>query len=400
MLKICEANLRGRFVVITGSFQDVVDKKINRSKRVQQLVFMFIIICYIVPVFSVRLLVCALDTETRIRYQYNLADYFEPLGLFGRTLNMAYLAFGFTCVCDKIFLWRSETKGSLEFMTDLQQLHEDGNRMINDDKRKQLLKTLKVKIILIKNMTIWSNCSFDLISLPMFFYNEEPSIGIGCYAFTHFIITRYCVEVALSQFFYLYLSYVITTDVLNAKIASMAQRTHGIRSGFDESTLKKLLKDIDILKKTFEKYRKTMKPLLRNLITTFRVGLCTIFLLSTIDLALWVRALSLVTLVGFSALLMLTGLYISGLKFTTTSFYENLNHLSGWIAFNVHSNSLSLKTRLHLRLVIKELGCESKDGHFEIGLSDGCGPAITKMAIIELTLETIANTLIVMDMVN
>ena len=252
MLKIFEADLRGRSVVITGLFQDVVNKKINRSKRVQQLVFTVIIICYIIPIFSVRLLICALDTETRIRYQYYLADYLEQLGIFGRTLNMAYPSFAITCVCDKISLWESETKGSLEFMTDLQQLHEAGNQMINDDKRKQLLKTLKVKIILakvIKNMTIWSNCSFDLISLPMFFYNEEPSIGIGCYAFTHFVITRYCVEVALSQFFYLYLSYVIITDVLNAKIASMSQQAHDIRSGFEEGTLKKLLEDINVPKK-------------------------------------------------------------------------------------------------------------------------------------------------------
>ena len=111
------------------------------------------------------------------------------------------------------------------------------------------------------------------------------------------------------------------------------------------------------------------------------------------------RALSLVNLVGFSALLMLSGLYISGLKSTTTSLYEDLNHLSGWIAFNIHSKSLSAKTRLHLKLVIKELGCKTKDGHFEVGLSDGNGPAITKMEIIELTLETIANTLMVMGMV-
>ena len=142
-----------------------------------------------------------------------------------------------------------------------------------------------------------------------------------------------------------------------------------------------------------------MKPFLRNPITNFRVGLYTIFFLSTIDVALWMRALSLVSLVCFSALLMLTGRYISGLKSTTTSLYHDLNHLSGWIVFDVHANSLSYKTRLHLRLAIKELGCETEDGHLVVGLSDGNGPAITKMEIIELTLETIANTLMVMAMV-
>ena len=401
MLKIFESDLRGRSVIITGSFQDVIGKKINRFKRVQQLVFMFSTIC-LIPTFAV-LLVCALDTGTRIKYQYYLADYFEQLGLFGRTLKMGYLAFAATYVCDKISLWKSESKGSHEFMADLQQLHEEDTRMMNDDERKQLLKTLKVKIILAKiipKMTIWTNHFFDFISLPMFFYNEKPSMVIGFYALTHFVITRCCVEVAMPHFFYLYLSYVITTDVLNAKIASMKQRTQDIRFGFDDSTLKKLLRDINVLKETFEKYRKTMKPLLRNLITTFRIGLCTVFFLSTIDMALWMRALSLVNLVGFSALLMLSGLYISGLKSTTTSLYEDLSQLSGWIAFNIHSKSLSAKTRLHLKLVIKELGCEPKDRNFVVGLSDGNGPAITKMEIIELTLETIANTLIVMDMVN
>ena len=103
MLKIFESDLRGRSVIITGSFQDVIGKKINRFKRVQQLVFMFSTIC-LIPTFAVRLLVCALDTGTRIKYQYYLADYFEQLGLFGRTLNMGYLAFAATCVCDKISL--------------------------------------------------------------------------------------------------------------------------------------------------------------------------------------------------------------------------------------------------------------------------------------------------------
>ena len=68
--------------------------------------------------------------------------------------------------------------------------------------------------------------------------------------------------------------------------------------------------DIDVLKETLEEYCKTMKPLLRYLIRS----VCVLSFCCR-PLKLWMRALPLLNLFGFPCFLILTGLYISGLKF-------------------------------------------------------------------------------------
>lgn len=57
-----------------------------------------------------------------------------------------------------------------------------------------------------------------------------------------------------------------------------------------------------------------------------------------------------------------------------------------------------LKSKLKTRLLIKEVGTDDKDGHFILRFSDGNGPAMTPMEITNLILETLANSMMFLKM--
>ena len=95
---------------------------------------------------------------------------------------------------------------------------------------------------------------------------------------------------------------------------------------------------------------------------------------------------------------MATGVYISQPPSKLTDLYHELNSL--YFRTVAADNSVDFNTRNRFRLIIKEYGTQNKDGHFTMGFADGSGPSFTKLEMTDLTLETIANTLMFMKMIH
>jgi hypothetical protein len=85
-----------------------------------------------------------------------------------------------------------------------------------------------------------------------------------------------------------------------------------------------------------------------------------------------------------------TSYHVSQIYGKVGKLYSSMNHMHCRF---VRKQGIPFKTLTLMRLCMKELGAPSRDGHFVFGLSDGNGPAITRMEIFHLIMETICNTL-------
>jgi hypothetical protein len=139
-----------------------------------------------------------------------------------------------------------------------------------------------------------------------------------------------------------------------------------------------------------------MRPLLRNLVYIFKAGVGLLFFLATIDTGPFMMVMMITTVFGMSACVMVTGIYVSNLESRLRRLCHELNCLASCIA-HCGRDKVTLKTQKNMRLVIKELSTHDPSGNFIIGLTDGSGPAISKKEMTDLTLETICNTLMFME---
>lgn len=387
-------------LVIPASHEDLLSQtNLSRGHRMQ-LAFMTLQSFWSIPRLG---FFCSLYTpfyseETATRLRFYLADYFEELGLLGRTLQIAYFIFGLGCMADQILLRRSERSQSLSFLIDILRL-QNGNYGLEESERMHLLQSFKKKIIFTKMMVGPTNLSthvYDVVDCSLFLWNKRPPVMIALVAVTNLIIM--CIDVITIEghYFWSYLSYIMTTDYLKCRVNSIKKNVRELSNNITNSTIMEVLAQIDDLKDTFRVYNRTMNPLLRNMMYMFRGAVCCLFFLTTIEMHPFLKFCIVTTVTGLSICIMLTAMYISGLKTKLLSLYEELNTVSA-----TQEKNISVKTRFCLMKTIKEIGTSTlnKDGHFIIGLADGSGPAISSMEVFELTLEIVFNTLMFMQMV-
>ena len=187
----------------TSSFSDILDGKLNPRKRAFQLTFMLYYLLYVIPRYSFLTFLSFEDEETRMHYQYILADYAEEMGMFGRAFNAAYVIFGIGMMLDDIVMRKFEAEGSLEFLTDwLKRVPKkpriedgDGDDItapgdLNNESRHKLIFGLHYKLIFARIMTRITNIaveSFEFIALSVFIYKHRPSFFITCLGLWNFI---------------------------------------------------------------------------------------------------------------------------------------------------------------------------------------------------------------------
>ena len=388
-----------RAMAITSPFQDILEGRLDSRKRFYQLLFI-ISGMYVIIKYSFFCLLYALDAETRKYWQYYLVDYFEELGTFGRVLNSLYCVFTISHVADKVILRKNERLKKLDFLTDLLKLKSENNwNGLDETERKDLITSIRRKvnfIRVIRRPTIMSVNLYDFIACPLFLYRKRPGVIVSVFAVCHALLLFVSADLVISHYFNLYLSYIITTDCLMARIWSLSRRIRQLKSSFTEEGLCRLLIDVDLLKSTFNVYCRIMRPLLRNLVYIFKAGVGLLLFLATIETSPYMMGMMVTTVFGMSGCVMVTGIYISQLESQLTHLYHELQGLSVFIGYL--REKISVKSRLNLRLVIKEIGTHDPDGNFIIGLTDGAGPAISKKEMTDLTMETISNTLMFMEM--
>ena len=229
-------------LVTTASFQDILDVKLNQTKRAFQLIIMLYFCLVLIPRYFCLCVLYFQDCKTRLHYQYILADYCEEMGLFGRTFNVASLTFTFGVFLNCIVIRKFEGQGSLEFLTDwLKRVpkmrrienadeHQDEIRTTGDldnESRYKLISYLHYKLIFTKiTGRIISNGvqSVGLIAFPLFIYKKRPSFLITCLGLWNCITMVVCIEISTHHYYSLYLSYVVTTDYFKLVINNIIRK--------------------------------------------------------------------------------------------------------------------------------------------------------------------------------
>ena len=388
------------FHVVSSPFQDILTGNLNRKKKLWQFFSWMAEMFYMIPHYGFICLVYFLPKQDQAFYQYYLIDYFEAYGLFGKTLNIMYFFFTCAYVVNIFILRQNEARGTLEFLTDFLRLKTDQNWCgLHEKDTKALLSKLKKKIQFVNvniRPTIFCCQMYDVIAVVIFFTAKKPDLLVSCLAIWQCCIAISLVYVVLSHFFFLYLGFVMVIDCISARCKSLSMRINKIKKGSrKQDDIKRLLEDMDTLRNTFEIYNKPMRPLIRNMVYLFRGALCGIFFHTTIKTNPFVRILMANCVVGLTLCFLATGVYISQSSSELTDLYHKLNSL---YVRAVAKESVDFKARIRFRTTIKEYGTQNEDGHFILGFADGNGPSFTKTEMMELTFETIANTLMVMKM--
>ena len=405
-------------LVTTRSFQNTQDERAHRKEGTLQLLFIVFLLFYLVPKYSFLVSLYFQAEDTRLRYQYLLADYNEEMGLLGRTFNTCYVVFA-TGVLFNIFVIRKyEATASLQFLTDWvtrlpkkqdapEETHVTSNEEIfgylNNEMRYRLFSQLHYKMLFFKLVarTINLGCqTFNIIACLLFLYRKRPSFLVSCQSVFNCLLFTWSLETTGNHYNSLYLAFFSTTDYFKCRIDGIISEINDLKNEkLTKENLAKLLDNYDDIMFLFEKYNKSLRHLLRNMVDFYAVALTACFFMLTIETETWMLVIMIMSGGGASLTLMATGIYVSQLHSQTIELHGKLSALCA-----THSRKKglfgSLKNLLRLRLILKELGSPQTDGQFVVGFRDGEGAAISRMEIFELTLVTISNTLMMIEFIN
>ena len=399
----------------TSSFQDILSGKLNQRNRFWQLILLIHYFVYTWPRYFTLCYLYTRDDITRLRYQYLLADCGEELGLWGRTFNVCYVVFGIEVALNLLVMRKYESSGSLEYLTDwtyrtpgkTEIEEEEGNENahktdghLDNEVNNRLLSQLHFKTVIAKmlaRLAMFSLFCYEVIALLLFLYRKRPSLSVSCLAVYNFLFMLLFVVSPGNQFHALYLSFIAVTDYFKERMRRITKGVTKLQtSQLTNESLTKVLNDYDELMTVFKKYNKVLKHLLRNLVHFYSFGLTCVFLIFTLQTEIWMLLFMTMPAVVFSLIILATGVYISQLHGMVFKLH---NEMACIPARHSNNKKVSLKNIIRLRLVIKELGSLETDGQFVIGLRDGHGSAISRLEIFELTLATLGNTLMIIDMV-
>ena len=387
--------------VTTSSLQNIIDGKLDKKRRIQQLL-LFLPMLYTIPRY---VFICSLylrDRETRLYWQYYLADYMEQLGVLGRLLNVFYVLFTVAAISDKMLLRKAEATSSLQFLTDLLNLASTSNNDVNQQNQMKLLSRMNVEFritrVVLRSVILCFMC-YDTIGLVVFIYKMSPSLPVLILAMSHYCVMLMLIKAVAEHFFCLYLSYIITTDYIKARIKSIMAQIRDLEESMSNSSINNILSSCNDLMMLFKRYNHTLKHLLRNYVYFYCLGLAGVLSLVPIEMHPILKIITLTASVGATLGFMMTGFYFAQLHTQTMELYNQLNSLSAKLAV-MNPRFVNLKTRFRLRLMMKELGNKQVDGQFVIGLTDGSGAATSRYEIYELTATTIENTLMVLGFIH
>ena len=400
VLKDFEASLMNSFIT-SSSFKDIVHSNLNQKGRRKQLMVILFLALYAIPVYGIHSVLFYFKDVKWTLFQILFPDFFGYIPLIIPMLTHITVLLLINVVLDKVLLWKFEVKNSLEFLTDLRSLIKVRRYFgLNDDEINRLLKTIKTKTIVFKMIIVGSIVTIFLVhttGMGFMFFKNPPSAAYALYAVSYFTIPTMMGVIIFVHFFNLYLAYIIMTDCLKARIKSVTNRleTHRLEKK-DYSNLLPVLSEVGSIFQTLKDYNKTLKFFLRNMIYFFRTGLCALFVLMSLDMDVYVRALINFPVLASVCVVIMTGLYVSSTKDMLFLLYKKLNTC---YVRCMQGSEYPLKLKFEIRLLIKELGNNDKDGHFVLGFTDGNGPEISKMEITNLILDTIANSMMFLRMI-
>jgi len=275
----------------------------------------------------------------------------------------------------------------------------EGIETIGEEEKKILLNGMKTKLVLLKNsiiMLFLSSNVYQLIACPLFIYNQRPHIITSIQAVISMIIMTFLTYFGDHYLLTIYTSYILTVDYFSARIDFMMK---GLKEEIPlEDKISRLQLQYNQLSIDFKNQNYLLKYLLRNMMYTYCIGLSILFLMFTVDMDVLIRFLMSTGIAILSLGILTSGLYIGLLHSKTLVLYAELNSMAARNSSGTNSYE-AFKTRKNLLNCIKELGSQRTDGQFRFGIRDGHGPAISRLEMFQLTMATISNTLMLMEMV-
>ena len=400
VLKDFETSLMNSFIT-SSSFKDIVHSNLDQRGRLKLLMAIIFLAFYAIPVYGTQSVIFYFKNAEETLFQTVFPDFWGHLPLVIPLITHIIVFCLINFVSEKILFWNFEVKNCLQFLTDMRSLIEARRYFgLNDEEINKLLKAIKIKAIVFKITMVGTVATLLLLQssgMGFMFHKNPPSAAYALYAVSYFTIPTMVATMLIVHFFNLYLAYIIMTDCLAARIKSIIKRLETHRTDKkDYSNLLTVSTDVESIFKTLKDYNKAIKFLLRNMIYLFRTGLCGIFVLTSLDMNVYVRTLLTFPILSCVCVIIMTGLYVSGTKNMLLSLYKKLNTC---YVRSVLGSEYPLKLKFKARLLIKELGNDDNDGHFVLGFADGNGPEISKMEITNLILDTIANSMMILGMI-
>ena len=404
VIDLYESCLRNALIIST-SFKGIKQNNLDPKRRLLQTIFLLALGGYGVPRYFTLCFLNLKDEETRKSFEFFLPNYLEQLGLIGKVFNFCYIIFGTIIAIDMIHFRIFESKGRLDYLTNMDSLRcsrksssieVDSNQFLGEVKEK-LLKRMRTKLMILKNYMFLSYLSLDsyhLISCPLYLYNERPHLITSILIVVDVLIQLFVYYYASCLFMNTYMSYILTVDYFSARIDFMMKGLKESISLYDK--ISRLLIQYNQLMNDFAKQDYLLKYLLRNMMYCYYSGLTMFFFLFTIDMNPFLRVFLLISVCILAVMMLLTGLYFGSLHSMTLVLYGDLNSMAARNCHSITSYEV-FKPRRILLNCIKEIGSQQTDGQYVFGLRDGHGPAISSLEMFHLTMAAISNTLMVME---
>ena len=105
-----------RGLIISTSFKNVVENKMDSKRRWLQFSFLFFLFFNVVIRQAILCSLYLKDEETKKKWEFYLPNYLEQFGLFGKLLNFVYLVFGSIIFIDLSHFRVFESKGRMDFL--------------------------------------------------------------------------------------------------------------------------------------------------------------------------------------------------------------------------------------------------------------------------------------------
>jgi hypothetical protein len=325
-------------------------------------------------------------------------DVLGEFGLPGILLNCIILIFTSFTFSEKVLLYKQEKKKTFEFLTDMRHLVKGEYFDLKDHEVERLTWKLMKKIIFFRVYLIFTVITANgLITSGtlLFIYRNQQMLAVVLAVIQHIVLSILITSLG-SHVFLMFLSYMLVTDCLKARIQSLYTRLSDI-GDHNFSEVDRILDSLESLMSSLQKYHHTLRPLLRNLTYLCKCELCMYFVVISIEMPLFLRITSVMPIASGCFILISTSLYVSQVRSKFRLLYEKLNTVYTKMSSTAH-RFLALKWKT--RLALKELGNDGEDGHFVLGLAAGYGPEIMSLEVFNDIMETICDAMMFRDIIN
>ena len=388
-----------RLYLITNSFPEIKKRSpFNEKKRWIQLAIIINFIVLNVRYIFVSLFLL-LDVQRMHYYQYMTFDYMEQLSILGRTINVIYAVALIPLNMDKTLLRMFENQGSLEFLTGLTVLKaRKASGGLTIDEKKKLAATINWQIYICKLGILVIVTALHVLQVAgcilfVMKISQSWTVSMAAVIYCSYIVT--VENISVGHIFAACLMTHITTSYFVLRVKSLTVEIQGLMNHFSEQTLSKVMDHYDSLIFDLKKHNQCLRIFIRNMIYGYSPLASIVIYIMTVDTNIWFRLLVACGASFFTLMVIITEVFVGHLEGRIQKVYKELNNIIPRVAFMSRRREVTFDTLLRVKMAVRELGSERKDGQFTVGLTNGEGASFKSWDAFQLTLTTLQFTILI-----